>query len=178
MFQDGRSRRVVFLAHCLLNQNAISDGTAAAPAALREVVDTFLDAGVGIVQMPCPEFSCLGLDRGDIHGAERPVVEENTRIRAALSQTGPDRMLTALAEQVVTQILDYHRHGFEIVGIVGANRSPSCGVDTTSQNNQEVPGQGVFLTKLARRLEEEGLTVPMAGVKASDSSIQKLQELL
>lgn len=74
--------------------------------------------------------------------------------------------------------MDYHRHGFEIVGIVGANRSPSCGVDTTSQNNQEVPGQGVFLTKLARRLEEEGLVVPMAGVKASDSSIQKLQELL
>ena len=33
MFTDGRSRRVVFLAHCLLNQNAISDGTAEVPAA-------------------------------------------------------------------------------------------------------------------------------------------------
>lgn len=32
MFTDGRSRRVVFLAHCLLNQNAISDGTAEVPA--------------------------------------------------------------------------------------------------------------------------------------------------
>lgn len=178
MFQDGRSRRVVFLAHCLLNQNAISDGTAAAPAVLREVVDTFLDADVGIVQMPCPEFSCLGLDRGDIHGAERPVVEENTRIRAEMRKPGPERLLTALVEQVVAQILDYHRHGFEIVGIVGANRSPSCGVDTTSRNNREVPGQGVFLAKLAQRLEEEGIAVPMMGVKASDGSILKLRELL
>ena len=29
MFTDGRSRRVVFVAHCFLNQNASSDGTAA-----------------------------------------------------------------------------------------------------------------------------------------------------
>ena len=38
MFADGRSRKVVFLAHCLLNQNAISDGTAVYPAAFRELV--------------------------------------------------------------------------------------------------------------------------------------------
>ena len=28
MFTDGRSKKVIFLAHCLLNQNSISDGTA------------------------------------------------------------------------------------------------------------------------------------------------------
>ena len=33
MFTDGRSKKVIFLAHCLLNQNAISDGTAVCPAA-------------------------------------------------------------------------------------------------------------------------------------------------
>ena len=46
MFTDGRSRRVVFLAHCLLNQNAISDGTAEVPAAHREILRTVLDARV------------------------------------------------------------------------------------------------------------------------------------
>ena len=54
MFTDGRSRRVVFLAHCLLNQNAISDGTAVYPAAFRELVQFFLEHQVGIVQLPCP----------------------------------------------------------------------------------------------------------------------------
>lgn len=49
MFTDGRSRRVVFLAHCLLNQNAISDGTAEVPAAHREILRTVLDARVGVV---------------------------------------------------------------------------------------------------------------------------------
>ncbi len=32
MFHDGRSKKVVFVAHCFLNQNAISDGTAVYPA--------------------------------------------------------------------------------------------------------------------------------------------------
>lgn len=31
MFNDGRSKKVIFIAHCLLNQNAISDGTAVYP---------------------------------------------------------------------------------------------------------------------------------------------------
>lgn len=34
MFNDQRSKRVVFAAHCILNQNAISDGTLDYPAAL------------------------------------------------------------------------------------------------------------------------------------------------
>lgn len=45
---------MVFLAHCLLNQNAISDGTAEVPAAHREILRTVLDARVGVVQLPVP----------------------------------------------------------------------------------------------------------------------------
>ena len=47
MFTDGRSRRVIFLAHCLLNQNAISDGTAEVPAAHREILQAALGAPLG-----------------------------------------------------------------------------------------------------------------------------------
>lgn len=46
MFTDGRSKKVIFLAHCLLNQNAISDGTAVYPAAFRELVQLLLDREV------------------------------------------------------------------------------------------------------------------------------------
>ena len=71
MFNDGRSKRVVFIAHCLLNQNSISDGTAVYPAAFKSTVRLLLDADAGIVQLPCPELCCLGLDRGDVRGALR-----------------------------------------------------------------------------------------------------------
>ena len=178
MFTDGRSRKVVFVAHCLLNQNAISDQTAVYPAAFRDVVDFFLERDVGIVQMPCPELCCLGLDRGDPAGGTREVTVENTRIRAAMADPGPHEMLMRLADLVLLQIREYHKHGFQILGIVGANRSPNCGVDTTSADNQELPGRGLFMEELERRLTARGLSLPMVGLKASDNVPAKLQNLL
>ena len=178
MFTDGRSRRVVFLAHCLLNQNAISDGTAEVPAAHREILRLILDAQVSVAQMPCPELCCLGLDRGDVHGAERPVVEENTRIRRAMEKDGPRQKREALADLVAEQVQEYHKHGFQVLGIVGANRSPNCGLETTSDFDREVESRGAFMEAIAQRLEAAGISVPMLGLKGSDDAAQKVAALL
>ena len=178
MFTDGRSKRVIFLAHCLLNQNAISDGTAVCPAAFQELVQLLLDHEVGIVQMPCPELCCLGLDWGDVHGAERPVVEENTRIRRAMEKDGPRQKREALADLVAEQVQEYHKHGFQVLGIVGANRSPNCGVETTSDFDREVEGRGAFMDAITQRLEAAGISVPMLGLKGSDGAAQKVATLL
>ena len=178
MFTDGRSKKVIFLAHCLLNQNAISDGTAVYPAAFQELVQLLLDHEVGIVQMPCPELCCLGLDRGDVHGAERPVVEENTRIRRAMEEDGLRQKREALADLVAEQVQEYHKHSFQVLGIVGANRSPNCGVETTSDFDREVEGQGAFMDAIAQRLEAAGISVPMLGLKGSDDAAQKVAALL
>lgn len=178
MFEDCRSRRVIFLAHCLLNQNSISDGTAVYPAAFKDVLCLLMEAEVGVVQLPCPELCCLGLDRGDEKGAERPVTAENTRIRRELQRGEPARRLEALVGYTMYQLEEYRRHGFEILGIVGANRSPSCGVETTSDNDAEIPGMGLFMGRLAERLAEAGASVPMLGLKASDDAASRLKALL
>ncbi len=178
MFDDGRSKKVVFIAHCLLNQNSISDGTAVYPAAFKDVVGFFLDADVGIVQMPCPELCCLGLDRGNIYGADTPVVIENTRIRAEMKKDIPNAQLDRLADHVVYQIFEYIKSGFQVVGIIGANRSPNCGVDTTSDNNAEISGMGLFVEKISFRLLEKKISIPMIGVKGMDNLQEKLQQLI
>ena len=178
MFTDGRSKKVIFLAHCLLNQNAISDGTAVCPAAFGELIQLLLDREVSVVQMPCPELCCLGLDRGDVHGADRPVVEENTRIRRAMEKDGPRQKREALADLVAEQVQEYHKHGFQVLGIVGANRSPNCGVETTSDFDREVEGRGAFMDAIAQRLEAAGISVPMLGLKGSDGAAQKVAALL
>lgn len=126
MFTDIRSQKVVFIAHCLLNQNSISDGTAVYPAAFKDMIQMFLDADVGIVQMPCPELCCLGLDRGNIRGADSPVVVENTRIRREMQKTDTYDKLTYLVDYVMRQLMEYQKYGFQILGIIGANRSPNC----------------------------------------------------
>lgn len=178
MFTDGRSKRVVFLAHCLLNQNSISDGTAVYPAAFKHLICSLLDADVGIVQLPCPELCCLGLDRGNVFGADSPVVVENTRIRAQMLLPDAQKKLSLLLDNVMHQIREYHRHGFEIIGIVGANRSPNCGVDSTSDNDQEISGMGVFMEGLHNRLTEENLPIPMIGLKGSDDIEAKIKQLI
>lgn len=131
MFNDGRGKQVVFISHCLLNQNSISDGTAVYPAAFKEIIEFYLAHNIGIVQMPCPELRCLGLDRGNVRGGDSPVVVENTRIRGEMKKDIYNKKLIEMADSVVQQILEYHRYGFEVVGIIGANRSPNCGIKAT-----------------------------------------------
>lgn len=178
MFMDVRSQKVVLIAHCLLNQNSISDGTAVYPAAFKDMIQMFLDADVGIVQMPCPELCCLGLDRGNIRGADSPVVVENTRIRRAMQKTDTYEKLTSLADYVMLQLLEYRKYGFQILGIIGANRSPNCGVETTSDCDQETDGMGLFMEILNRRLAAENLSIPMLGIKGSDNVTEKVRLLL
>lgn len=178
MFTDGRSKKVVFIAHCLLNQNSISDGTAVFPAAFKDIIKTFLDADVGIIQLPCPELCCLGLDRGNIYGANSPVVEENTRIRKEMQNANVHKNLTILIDHVMQQIMEYHKHGFKILGIIGTNRSPNCGIETTSNCNEEINGKGIFIEELSNRLISIDLNIPMLGIKDSDNMVKKIKSLL
>jgi len=180
VFNDARSKSLIFVAHCILNQNAISDGTADFPGHVNDILSLLNASDVGIVQMPCPELHCLGLDRGNVHGGASPVVQENTRIRWMLSRDASLLKIEQLVQHVLVQILEYRKHGFEIVGIVGMNRSPSCGVDTTSKEDQEVSGQGVFVEALCAELDRQGIDIDMVGIKGSeiDEAVAAIGRLL
>jgi predicted secreted protein len=180
MFSDGRSKKVILVSHCILNQNSISDGTADYPAANESVVNLLIKSGVGIIQMPCPETLCLGLDRGDIHGGERPVIVENTRIRHSMEKNESVEIIINIVNQLIFQIEQYKKNGFTILGVVGINRSPSCGVNTTSRNNQEVGGEGVLIEILRDEFEKKGINIDMIGIKATetDEALKRIQKLI
>ena len=58
-----RSKKVVFVSHALLNQNAMAKGKERAPGVVKEIVELLAEADIGIVQIPCPELDAFGLDR-------------------------------------------------------------------------------------------------------------------
>jgi predicted secreted protein len=180
MFDDNRGRRIVLLAHCILNQNSISDGTADFPGQFTAVVEELIRARVGIVQLPCPELTCLGLDRQDPGGGARPLLEENTRIREALGQESRVDLLRAKAREVVGQVLEYRKHGFQVAGLIGVDRSPSCGIGATTAGNQEVRGSGVFMEILLTELAASGVALPAAGTRTSrvEESVLNVRRLL
>ncbi|HTP89506.1 MAG TPA: hypothetical protein VMJ34_21295 [Bryobacteraceae bacterium] len=164
MFTDERSRRVIFVAHCVLNQNTKIDKCARYPGAMREMAMALVASGVGIVQMPCPEMIHLGLDREADPRAARTVESEDTRVAERMNQPEAVELCGRLAAGVVEQIDEYRRHGFEVAGIVGVNGSPTCGVETGWRDDVECHGPGVFL----QAIRERGANVLMRGVKASE----------
>lgn len=180
MFNDARSKSVIFVAHCILNQNSISDGTACFPGCIAEILELLSSAEVGIVQMPCPEMLCLGLDRGNVDGGSAPVLEENTRIGNMLNEAPSPQKIQHMVQQIVFQISEYRKHHLDIKGIVGINRSPSCGVETTSKDSHEVPGEGVFIEALRHELDEQDLSVDIVGIKGfeMESAVITVRRLL
>jgi predicted secreted protein len=129
---DKRSNRVVFVSHCILNENVRYLGGAFRPGGVDEVIDSFQHAEVGIYQMPCPEQRAWGgvlkrylvpmyaSQRTPLYRLRRPA----TRLFLWRTQLIYDR----LARRVVHDIADYVRSGVEVVGIIGIRCSPSCGV--------------------------------------------------
>ncbi len=168
LFNDKRSKKLVLIAHCILNQNAISDETATHAGSMNEIIDLLQLQNIGIFQMPCPELQCLGLDRNDVLGGSREVVQENSRIRMAMDQEKAIETLNMLVKQLIHQISEYLKYGFDIIGIIGINRSPSCGVETTSKEGAEIAGQGVFIEALQQEFSKRKLHLKFIGIKASE----------
>lgn len=135
--RDRRSRQVIFLSHCLLNENTRYPGGACRPGCIPEVVERCMAADLGIVQMPCPEQRAWG-------GVLKPWLLVAFRLRQrhrfvyAFRRLGVWLFLAytrhayrRLAEQVAREIEDYVVAGFRVAGVVGVDGSPSCDVSTT-----------------------------------------------
>jgi predicted secreted protein len=180
MFKDARSKRVLLVAHCLLNQNAKLDRCAFYPGAIREAVYRIIDSGAGIVQMPCPELACLGLDRETNPLQCGSVEEEDTRIALEMGRSDNRQKMLDMALFLVDQVKEYQKHGFEVLGVVGINGSPTCAVERTWYAGAEQEGPGVFIEILRKALLEQGINLSMRGIRAAkpQEAVQMLESIL
>ena len=133
--RDERSKKVLFIAHCLLNENARFLAIAFRKGCIDEIVDELQKKGIGIFQMPCPEHKAWGgvLRRFLLlgFGSKNTLFYKFRGIILPLLIWNTKRVFKKLAKGVVKEIKDYIDSGFEVVGIVGNRGSPSCGVSMT-----------------------------------------------
>jgi predicted secreted protein len=113
---------------------------------------------IGIIQLPCPELMALGLDRN--LGAPAPGT-----IRQKIELPESRARLEPLIDQVVHQMKEYIRHGFQVVGTIGKQGSPTCGVRATGCLKFLDQAEGIFIKLLRQRLTSEGVQVEMVGVE-------------
>jgi predicted secreted protein len=150
----------------MLNQNARIVRAADFPAMFEPLIDYLQQKQVGLIQMPCPELYCLGLGR--------------RAVRVGLESPAGRQRLERLIDDLVFTVREYLFQGFEIVGILGKQGSPACGVTRTWLDGRQQDGQGVWIRELKRRLVAEELDIAVLGVadQKQDEAISWLAERL
>jgi len=163
-------RRVAFVAHCLVNQNAKVSEFARCPGVVVPLLARLREAGYEIQQLPCPEMSFLGVARW-------------WQSREQYDTPGYRRHCRDLARTVVDTVAFYAEHEYDVV-IIGLDGSPSSGVRLTSTKtswggrpegavaggSDRIPGMGVWMDELKREFESRGLAFPRATGIAMDAA--------
>lgn len=137
-----RSKRVVFISHCILNQNSVVHPLARAKGAYKNIIKELMDNEVGIHQLPCPEYRHLGLKR-------KPMTKEDY-------DTNDFRIINRnIAMDTVGIIIEYLSNGYEVLGIIGINNSPTC----------SIKGQtGILMEELLSLLESNRIKLNLIDV--------------
>lgn len=128
-----RSKRVVLLSHCSLNQNAVILGWERARGPYN-FVSILIEEGIGILQLPCPETLALGLKRPPMGYDDYDTPEHRALCEDILSGT-------------IAMVKAHHEVGDKILGVIGIHESPNCSITEK---------RGIFMEVLFKRLSEEG----------------------
>lgn len=180
-FNDARSKKVMFVAHCILNQNARIDTCALTPSAIPKIPEYLIQHEIGIIQYPCPELGFLGLGRQgqDCNILDGSYHHQDGEVYDQLSVPEARTYLKSIADNIVYQIKEYQKYGFRVFGILGIGGSPTCGVEVTYYK-QLTSGKGAFMEELSKALEANDLNVPIRGISDLfiDQSLAIIDDLI
>ena len=162
-----RSKKILFVSHCILNQNVKAKGTERAPGAIKELLELFSEAEIGLVQLPCPELELSGLDRA-------------AKAKEFYDTNGFRKICKKYAVIVMKQAQGYLKSGYSVLGILGVEFSPTCAVYQITNGSKRTPGKGIFIEELEAEMRKKRFQVPIIGVNLSNifTSLEKLQSLL
>jgi predicted secreted protein len=174
--KDKRSRNLVAVVNCILNQNAKVDGIAEYPGVVEPVINLLVSKGVGILQIPCPEFTHSGPRRWWC-------------VKEQYNNMGFKSRCAQIARSISDEIEEYSRNDYKVLCIIGADGSPSCGIKTTCTSKtyggepadkkaRPAKGSGVFIEILQNELKSRGIRIPMIGVPESGTPGPPMNEVL
>ncbi|SDZ07593.1 CD3072 family TudS-related putative desulfidase [Tindallia californiensis] len=161
-----RSKKIVLLAHCLLNVNSKIKGLANYSAHHVDTLKKVVEEELGIIQLPCPEITYLGMDRWGMTKNQYSYPAYRNHCRQLL-------------KPVIDQIREYEKQHYEIVEVVGIDGSPSCGVQYTETGYEggmvccddrnepqtvRIEESGVYMEELMKLLNEAEISLKFSGI--------------
>ena len=140
------NKRIIFVSHCIVNQCARAKGIKTqldGKVIVKPILDLIIKHNIGMIQLPCPEIKYEGLNRNAC-GQNRynnPLFIEICR---------------KYAKTIKKRIQQYRHSGYSIVGFVGIEYSPTCGISLTTLDKGKIVHEPGFLYKeIMTTLKEE-----------------------
>ncbi|MGL4425956.1 MAG: CD3072 family TudS-related putative desulfidase [Cetobacterium sp.] len=171
-----RSKKIIIVSHCILNQNCVVKPYAKNQNHFLDFIKSSIQNGVGIVQLPCPEMTLLGLKRW---GHVKEQFQYPHFIEVSKQMLYP----------ILTTVKEYIRNDYEILGVYGISGSPSCGVDKSCSSDWNgeascykdlddilnrvklVNESGVFMEVFKELLENENISLNFSDVDDWSDSV-------
>lgn len=158
-----RSKRVIFISHCIINQNTVVCPLARAKGAYREIIEEIMNNGIGIHQLPCPEHRHLGFKREPMDKNQYDTIEYRNLCRN-------------ISQDTINIMKEYLDNDYEIVGLIGINESPTCSIRDA---------KGILMEELLSLAEKEEINLRTIDVptdymdgKDNEGFIRELEEFI
>jgi predicted secreted protein len=166
---DARSKRVSVVCHCHLDVNTKVHGLADHAGTDEVLITRLVFEGSGIVQLPCPEATYLGMRRWSMTSEQYDTAAYRRHCRD---------LLRPVVDTLVALAVDDCR----VEAVYGVDGSPSCGVSETSTGfcggdiaalaaagklpgSTRSPGRGVYLQEFEAMLADAGIEAPFSSPK-------------
>lgn len=147
---------VLALSHCLLNKstrwwqnNKSIERNRGLATQLIEFVSRL---NVGIIQLPCPEFTFCGNPRP-------PKTKDEYEMLPGFTEHC-NKLARLMAEQIKMLVTMSEGPRIEILAVIGVKRSPSCAVNSAIRRicgNKHVEEEGIFIGLLRREMLRRNL---------------------
>ncbi|EDT86254.1 DUF523 domain-containing protein [Clostridium botulinum] len=177
--------KIIFLSHCMLNKSSKvkyygEEKNREKDEKIRKFLKLLMDNNISIIQLPCPEITYYGVKRWG-------------HVKDQFDTTHFRKHCRQLFSIYLEQIEEYINNGYEILGIVGIEGSPTCGVNKTcvgkwggelSSNNdlqsiigtiKRVNERGIFMEEIKKVLEEKQLNINIIGL--DETNIENIYKL-
>lgn len=165
-----RSKKVIFVSHCILCQSIRAQGVSIRfEAIVSPLISLLMEKNINLFQMPCPEIRYDGV----IRNAVRKDAYDNSEFRTICRE---------YAEQLINHMKSLKEADFDIVAILGIENSPTCGVNFVFRDGKgRVRESGVFIEELRKLLPTHNLQdVPILGVQTFNlkKSLSELRSVI
>lgn len=154
---DKRSKKFIFIPFCTICQAFQAQGIVRYDfsSVMTPIIEEIMKHDLNIIQMPCPESKLGGYNNGlqrlpqSIKKYDTPEFREICR---------------DCTSEVIAQIKAILKNGYEIIGILGIENSPSCSIELQYSNNGTYHQPGIFIEELKKQLEQNSIEIPLLGI--------------